>query len=517
MRVAGREIEVGDDREIDLSRRELLQRLETGNDFDVVVLGGGINGACLYDSLCRRGYRVLLADKRDFASGTSQSSGMMIWGGLLYLRNLDFATVFKLSADRDRIVQEKAQWVRAETMRYLPTAGFGRARWWVQSGLWAYWLIGTARRRAPGWEKSFSELELIKPGFVKGALTYEEAVLDQSDAHFVYRWLASHHAAGQAALNYCDVSGTYNDVDKRWHLDLRDDIAGGEYQIRAKIVVNCAGVWTDEVNASFGISSRYRHVFSKGVYLGIHRAEQHRSPLFFDLGEHEDIISLLPWGPVSLWGPTETLVQNLSDGACASSDDVDFLLSHYARRFRQPVGRDDIISVRCGLRPLVVDQSYQGNYYPLDLSRRVEVLLDAGQPWISCYGGKITGCTRMAAKAMKLIEKAVLPSGELSAGDESASHVPEHMVFPGLSQSVTSVAWAMQHESCCTLDDYLRRRTNIAQWLPRGGLGENDANASLLKQLALQIADGDAIVAEQVFADYCKKVKHDFAFLGMAT
>lgn len=489
-----------------------MQRLGTENDFDVIVLGGGINGACLYDSLCRQGYRVLLADKRDFASGTSQASGMMVWGGLLYLRNLDFSTVFKLSADRDRIVQDKARWVRAATMRYLPTVGVGRAKWWVQSGLWLYWLIGMARRRAPGWEKTFSELELIKPGFVKGALTYEEAVLDQSDARFVYRWLAAHHAGGQVALNYCDVTGTYNGVDKRWHLDLKDDLANGEYQIRAKMVVNCAGVWTDDVNASFGITSRFRHVFSKGVYLGIKRAEQHRSPLFFDLGEHNDIISLLPWGPISMWGPTETLVQNLSEGARASADDVEFLLAHYARRFRQAVGRDDIVSVRCGLRPLVVDRSYRGDDYPLDLSRREEVLIDVGQPWISCYGGKITGCTRMAAKAMKLIEKTVLPRGAISANDESMSHVSEQMVFPGLSQPMTSVAWATQHESCCTLDDYLRRRTNIAQWIPRGGLGENDANAALLKNIALQIAGGDAITAEKLFENYCEKIKHDFAF-----
>ena len=123
----------------------------------------------------------------------------------------------------------------------------------------------------------------------------------------------------------------------------------------------------------------------------------------------------------------------------------------------------------------------------------------------------------MAAKAMKLIEKAVLPSGEVSTDYESISQLPEQIAFPGLSQPVTSVVWATQHESCCTLDDYLRRRTNIAQWLPRGGLGENDANALLLKKLALQIAGGDGIVAEKLFENYCEKVKHDFAFVDAVT
>lgn len=495
-----------------MNRKHLLQELEVEHDFDVVVLGGGINGACLYDALCRQGYRVLLADKGDFASGTSQSSGMMIWGGLLYLRSLDFATVFKLSRDRDQIVRDKARWVTPATMRYLPSAGFGRAKWWVQAGLWFYWLIGMGRRHAPGSQAGFSELALIKPGFVTGSLTYEEAVLDRSDARFVYRWLAAHRAAGQCALNYCDVTGAYHQADKRWQLDLRDRISGRDYRIRSKMIVNCAGVWADEVNASYGITSPFRHVFSKGVYLGINRAEEHRSPLFFDLGEHGDIISLVPWGPISLWGPTETVVQHIDDGAAASPDDVDFLLNHYARRFRRPVTRGEVVSLRCGLRPLVVNRSYKGDDYALDLSRREEVLLDSQRPWISCYGGKITGCTRMAARAMKLISKTVPPTGERAADAVWAAE-EELMTYPGLSQPVTSAQWATEHESCCTLDDYLRRRTNIAQWLPQGGMGENDCNAALLKTLALQIARGDAARADELFESYRTKVRQDFDFL----
>lgn len=493
-----------------MKRRELLQRLEIENNFDVVVLGGGINGSCLYDSLCRQGYRVLLADKRDFASGTSQSSGMMIWGGFLYLKNLDFTTVFRLSRARDNIIHDKSQWVTPQVMRYLPSVGFGRARWWVQSGLWLYWLIGMGRRRPPGWDASFSELDLIKPGFAKGSLTFEEAVLDQSDARFVYRWLGSHQLPGQSALNYCSTTGTYNDLDKLWHLDLKDDINGGHYQIRSKMIVNCAGVWTDQVNASFGIESPFRHAFSKGVYLGIPRIEQHQSHLFFDLGEHGDVLSLVPWGPISLWGPTETAVADISHGVTASLEDIDFLLTHYERRFRVPISQRDIISIRCGLRPLVVNRRYQKAHYPLDLSRRQALVLDTGRPWLSCYGGKITDCTLLASKVTKLLRKTVPPTGEIRIA--ALQPTLELVTFPGLSQPVISVAYAIENESCITLDDYLRRRTNIAQWLPKGGLGVNDSNVPLLKNIALHITDGDAILAGQQFENYRKKVEHDFSF-----
>ena len=91
-----------------------------GRTFDVAVIGGGINGVCLYHHLCEAGYSVLLLDKADFAGGTTQASGMMIWGGLLYLRTLDLGTVWRLSKARDRMLRDLNEWVKPCTFRYLP-------------------------------------------------------------------------------------------------------------------------------------------------------------------------------------------------------------------------------------------------------------------------------------------------------------------------------------------------------------------------------------------------------------
>lgn len=485
-----------------MKRSQQFEQLEHEPHFDVVVLGGGINGACLYDTLCRRGYKVLLVDKRDFASGTSQASGMMIWGGLLYLRNLDLRSAFQLSADRDRIICDKADWMAPTMMRYLPSAGMGRAKWWVQSGLWFYWLLGMGRRRAPRSELLFSELDMIKPGMVSGSLAYEEAFLAQSDARFVYHWIASRRAEGQLALNYCDVGGEYFDTDKRWHFQITDSISGKSHEVRSTMVINCTGVWTDQVNASFGITSPFRHAFSKGVYLGLPREEKHQSSLFFDLGEHHDVITHVPWGPISLWGPTETALQEIESGIHASSEDVNYLLEHYNRRYCKALGKDDVVSIRCGIRPLVVDKHYRNDRYPLDLSRRQEVVRDNYVPWISCYGGKLTGCTRMADRVVKLIEKSVVPAGTVPALSQQYVPQPDRISFPGLAQQVVSPLWSAEYEMCCTLEDYLRRRTNIAQWVVRGGFGRDDRNAATLKNIAFQIAQGDPALAQRLFENY---------------
>jgi glycerol-3-phosphate dehydrogenase len=489
-----------------LSRHQALEQIQAESDFDVGILGGGINGACLYDVLCRRGYRVLLVDKADFASGTSQASGMLIWGGLLYLRNLDFLSVFQLSIDRDRMIREMPSRISPRLMRYLPSVGRGRSRFLVQAGLWLYWMMGLGNRCPPASETTFDEMELVRPDVVRGSLTYEEAFLDCSDARFVFRWIAPHRLPGHVALNYCAVSGEYAEADKNWHLDLEDMLSGKHYGARTRLVVNCAGVWTDQVNAEFGIRSPFRHALSKGVYLGVPRPLEHQSSLIFELNEHDDVITFLPWGPVSLWGPTETQVTSLSEGLMADGGDVDYLLEHYRRRFRRPLGREDIISIRCGIRPLVVDRDFDQKCYPLDLSRRQKVVRDSGRPWISCYGGKLTGCTRMASRVLRLVSKTIPPTGETGVPDDGWDRDLESTNFPGLADPIPSAAWCAKRELCCTLEDYLRRRTNIAQWVPRQGLGKNDEHVPVLRKFALHLAGGDRPLAEKLFERYRQNV-----------
>ena len=490
-------------------RQQQWERLQEEADFDVAILGGGVNGACLYDRLCRHGYKVLLIDQGDFASGSSQSSGMMVWGGLLYLKNFDFSTVFRLSCDRDRMITQKAGWMRPTTMRFVSSARDRRAAWWLYTGIWFYWLMGLGRRRAPYLRSAFPEMAMLRPGLAQKALCYEEAFLNQSDARFVYRWIAAQRSSCQIALNYCRARGGYAAGDRRWHLELTDALSENRHEIRAAIIVNCAGVWTDQVNADFGIDSPFRHVLSKGVYLGIPRRREHHFPLFFELGGEDDVITHVPWGPIALWGPTETPVQSIQEGFSATRADIDFLLEQYALRYREPIGVGDIVSVRCGIRPLVVDKSYTLDCYPLDLSRRQEIVQHQDKPWISCYGGKLTGCMHMAEMALQRIQKSVAATGEACSNALDGERHARKTRFPEINQPVVSPAWSAEHEHCCTLEDYLRRRTNIAQWIPRGGLGKDDAHVKTLKSIALEIAGGETDLAARLLDDYRGKITND--------
>src|SRR5687768_17661077 len=118
--------------------------------FDVAVIGGGVQGACIYHHLAAAGYRVLLVDRGDFGGGTSQASAMLIWGGLLYLRDGDVREVLRLSAARDEMLRAWPQWAEAHTFRYVLGRRRHRPRALVQAALWAYWMLGGCRRRPPG-------------------------------------------------------------------------------------------------------------------------------------------------------------------------------------------------------------------------------------------------------------------------------------------------------------------------------------------------------------------------------
>jgi glycerol-3-phosphate dehydrogenase len=477
--------------------------------FDVAIVGGGINGACLYHHLCSAGYRVLLVDKGDFASGTSQASAMMIWGGLLYLSTLDVATVLRLSASRNRLVREMPDSVQRLKFRYISARQGGRNLSFVHFVLYLYWILGFCRSERPHHERSFSEASLFKAGGLQDSLTYEEAGVAISDSRFVLGWILPNQNSHNIPINHCElVGGVYDESEGMWRLDLKDRLCRDEFSVRARFMVNAAGAWTDSLNARFNMETPFRHVLAKGVFIGLRRSPELQIPVIVDGGRYSDCLSLIPWGPISLWGPTETTVNDPSSGFAVNPEDIRFLLSQLNRHRVRTANAGDIVSLRCGVRPLVVERSFSGSGPTLQISRHHRSWRDSRLPWISVYGGKLTSCVSLARKVLEVIMKEVKPS--LPAPEEACSVELEQTTFAGLSDRVPSASWCMQNELCWSLDDYLRRRTNISQWIPRGGLGEKDENLTQLKEIANVFSNGDSARADHALHAYRQKIRTGF-------
>lgn len=491
--------------------RQRNWQLVENKEFDAVIIGGGISGASTYHNLCAKGYSVLLVDRGDFSCGTSQASAMMIWGGLLYLRNLDFFSIYHFSKDRDDIILAQHEDVDPQFFRYIVDCEHGRNKYLVSAALYLYWMLGKFRRAKPSFQNVYDELQFICQRKAAGSFVYQEGFLKESDSRFVLNWILSHQTESSFALNYCQMTeANFAAKDKQWKAIVTDQITGHQCMVSAKIIINCAGVWADSVNQQFSIRSPYRHVFSKGVQVGFKRPDTHQIPLIFEMGEHGDTLTFIPWGPVSLWGPTETIANSIEQGFSIAPEDIHFLQEHATRNLEATVADSEIISFRCGIRPLAVDKTFKADCYPLDISRFHKIADDNDLPWLTVYGGKISGCVSMAEEVARKVAQKVYPSQQETMIHNNLNHNAPRESFPGLEGDFLTINWCIENEFCCTLEDYLRRRTNISQWVPREGLGFKNENNEHIKKLSQELPSHGGKLPEEHFSEYIAAVENRF-------
>jgi glycerol-3-phosphate dehydrogenase len=493
-------------------RKRLAFWTSAHETFDVVIIGGGVQGACLYHQLASEGRRVLLADRGDFASGTSQASAMLVWGGLLYLKNLDLPAVIRLCAARDRLIRNQQQNVEPRHLTFLLGDRPHHHPWLAHAALWLYWLLGQGRRSAPVKGYDAPERSFLRNSSTKSCLRFEEGHLRLSDAQFSYDWIAR---AGTAethniAMNYCEVvGGAYQPRSHRWRLELVDPLTSAAQTITTRAIVNAAGAWVDRINAQFQIDAPWRHLLAKGASITFQRPADHHDTLVFDATEEQNGMSLVPWGPVSLWGSTERMVDSADRAWQATPEDVTFLLDALNQHLVKPLRRQQIIALRCGVRALAAPRGQRsGN--PLEMSKGWRVWRDPQRPWLSIYGGKLTACQSIAHRAASMLRD-LLPSprdrNRIPPDPCRSDAQPEMDHFGGLS--VPSAIWCREHQMCWTLDDFLRRRTNIAQWIPRGGFGRTNEHAGTLLSVARHFVLSPQTRADEIINAYQRRIRRD--------
>ena len=199
------------------SRAAHLSRID-GGTFDVLVVGGGINGAVASAALAGRGASVALIDRGDFGAFTSQESSNLVWGGFKYLENYELPLVFKLCRSRNRLM--KAYPDNIKEIGFLASLDHGSpyAPWFAGLGAYAYWAIGqfgTKRPRILTRELIETEEPVINTEKVRGGIEYRDAYLIDNDARFVFSFVRSAIEAGASAANYVELVSARRDGD-RW-------------------------------------------------------------------------------------------------------------------------------------------------------------------------------------------------------------------------------------------------------------------------------------------------------------
>jgi len=384
-----------------------LDRLD-GAEVDVLIVGGGINGAVSAAALASRGASVILVDRGDFAGFTSQESSNLVWGGFKYLENYELALVRKLCRSRNRL--RRAYPSNITPIGFL--AALDRSAphppWLAGLGAMAYWAIGDFATRPPqlyGARSVARREPIVDTTSLRGALEYHDAYLNDNDARFVFGFVRAALDVGAIAANYVEVVGLER-AAQRWRATLVDRETGAVSHCTARALVNAAGPFADGLNEQLGLRTDHRLVFSKGIHLVVPQlTANHRVLAFFD--DTQRLFYAIPMGRRTVIGTTDTRVDD--PYSHVTDEDRDFLLDQLNARLRldEPLRRSDVIAERCGVRPLVVSRGSgdQEDRSWTSLSRRHELELDRARDVITIFGGKLTDCLNVGVEVAEAIEE----------------------------------------------------------------------------------------------------------------
>lgn len=376
-----------------IPRSDQLSRLHT-ETFDVLIVGGGINGAVSAAALSAKGLKVALVEAGDFASETSSSSSCLVWGGIKYLQSFEFRLVRDLCRSRNTLI--KTFPTQVPEIRFLAALDHDAPHrpWQIFLGTWLYWFIGAGFTRKPGhWSRRV--LRDREPALttqnMRGGVAYSDAYLPEGDAHFVFGFIKRAWEKGAVAVNYLRATG-HSFSNKLHECEAHDHVNDARFTIRSRALINAAGPWAQDLNTTCEITTRHQLAFSKGIHLVVPQiTDSDRILTFFAADDRPFFV--FPLGDCSCVGTTDTRVQDPKAGV--TDEDRDFVLTNINRYLKTSLKRSDIISERCGVRPLVVEEQPDGATDWTQLSRKHVLESDRERRHLTIFGGKLTDCVNV--------------------------------------------------------------------------------------------------------------------------
>lgn len=373
-------------------RNRNIEKLPT-ETFDALIIGGGINGAATAAALAGKGAKVALIDRGDFAGSTSMHSSNLVWGGIKYMESKDFALVRKLCKSRNHLIKSYPSTV--QEIRFLTTIskGFRHSPRYLWAGTWLYWLMGNGFTKLPRLlspSKIKQEEPIIDIKGAVGGFEYSDAYLHDNDARFVFNFVRQALNYGAIVANYVESLGAERQ-DGLWVTKARNVMDGSTFDIRAKVLINAAGPWVDQHNELTGQKTTHHHLYSKGIHLIVPQLTDTQRVLAF-FADDGRLFFVIPMGNRTCIGTTDTHMEHPEVEVTA--DDIAFVLENINKRLTlaKPLTQDDIISTRCGVRPLAIKDNQGNDRDFLQLSRKHVVDTNAESAHISIFGGKLTDC-----------------------------------------------------------------------------------------------------------------------------
>lgn len=391
--------------------REAALEAMASAELDVLVVGGGVVGAGTALDAVTRGLSTGLLEQRDYASGTSSRSSKLIHGGLRYLEMLDFGLVREALEERGLLLTRLAPHLVRPVPFLYPLTHRGWERPYVGAGLVLYDAMAMAGKYDVGLPRHRHLLRRqvariapdLRPDAMTGAIQYYDAQVD--DARLVTtiaRTAASH---GAHCASRVKVVGFLREGERVTGARARDLETGREIDVRAKVVVNAAGVWTDEIQELVGGRGALNVQASKGIHLVVPR-DRIRSDSGIIMRTEVSVLFVIPWGRHWIIGTTDTKWDLDKAHPAASRTDIDYLLDNVNRMLREPLGHEDVEGVYAGLRPLLTGESE-----PTSRISREHTVVTPVPGLVIIAGGKLTTYRVMGRDAVDAARHLLGPDG----------------------------------------------------------------------------------------------------------
>ena len=506
-------------------RDSAISQLGT-EQFDILVIGGGVNGVGAALDAASRGLKVALIEAQDIAAGTSSRSSKLIHGGLRYLEQYDFKLVREALHERELMVSTLCPHLVKPVGFLFPLTEKFKERTYVGAGLALYDALRGFQRALP-WHKHLSQKQIneiapsLRHDIVTGAIKYFDAQVDDARHTMAVARTAARH--GAIIATQVSAESLIREGKRVVGVSALDLVSGKKIAIKAGATIMCAGVWSDQLHERFDLTPGYHVTMSKGAHIVV-PGSAIKSDAGIILKTPVSVLFIIPWGDKWIVGTTDTPYEGDRAEPFATREDVQYILDQANRVLEPKLRADEIIGVYAGLRPLVANNK---SATTTKLSREHTVDRPAAG-FVSIAGGKYTTyrvmgkdvVDRAVIELRKLTQESVtdklplvgadgyfaLEQQKERIGQESGLDVKtvEHLLNrhgsliseileiideqPKLAGTLDSalpyikaeIVYAASHEGARSVDDVISRRTRLSFEAVNHGVHLADEIAALI-------------------------------------
>ena len=368
-------------------RDSAISQLGT-EQFDILVIGGGVNGVGAALDAASRGLKVALIEAQDIAAGTSSRSSKLIHGGLRYLEQYDFKLVREALHERELMVSTLCPHLVKPVGFLFPLTEKFKERTYVGAGLALYDALRGFQRALP-WHKHLSQKQIneiapsLRHDIVTGAIKYFDAQVDDARHTMAVARTAARH--GAIIATQVSAESLIREGKRVVGVSALDLVSGKKIAIKAGATIMCAGVWSDQLHERFDLTPGYHVTMSKGAHIVV-PGSAIKSDAGIILKTPVSVLFIIPWGDKWIVGTTDTPYEGDRAEPFATREDVQYILDQANRVLEPKLRADEIIGVYAGLRPLVANNK---SVTITKLSREHTVDRPAAG-FVSIAGGKYT-------------------------------------------------------------------------------------------------------------------------------